>query len=83
MAIAYRVKERLRDFYRAMDRFEARQILSELLRHCSNRAMPLEIQRLGRTIGKWFDKICNYHVAREGDGRCRRWPESSPVTGTP
>ena len=68
VAIAYRVKERLRDFYRSADRFEARQILGELARHCRKRAMPPEIQRLGKTIAKWFDKLCNYHLAKVSNG---------------
>jgi transposase len=68
VAIAYRVKERLRDFYREPDLGEARRILQDLKGHCINPAMPPEIQRLGRTIGTWFDKICNYHVARMSNG---------------
>ena len=68
VAVAYRIKERLRDFYRARDAFEARQILAELLRHCLKRAMPPEIQRLGKTIRRWFDKICNYHLAKVSNG---------------
>ena len=27
-----------------------------------------EPQKLGRTIRKWFDKICNYHLARVSNG---------------
>ena len=50
VAIAYRVKERLRDFYRTDDPDEARALLDELQRHCVKKAMPPEIQRLGRTI---------------------------------
>jgi transposase len=68
VAIAYRVKERLRDFYRTDDPLEARLMLSELERHCLKRAMPQEIQRLGRTIKKWFDKILNYHLAKVSNG---------------
>jgi len=68
VAVAYRIKERLRDSYRARDAFEARQILAELLRHCLKRAMPPEIQRLGKTIRRWFDKICNYHLAKVSNG---------------
>lgn len=64
VAIAYRVKERLRDFYRTRDPDEARTMLRELLEHCLSRAMPWEIQRLGQTIETWFDKICNFHLAR-------------------
>ncbi len=68
VAIAYRVKERLRDFYRCTDPEEARRLLEELLEHCLKRAMPPEIQKLGRTIRTWFDKICNYHEARVSNG---------------
>jgi transposase len=68
VAIAYRIKERLRDFYGTYDPKEARAMLDELQRHCVKRAMPPEIQRLGRTIRQWFDKICNFHVARVSNG---------------
>ncbi len=68
VAIAYRVKERLRDFYRCSGLDEARQMLSELVEHCVRRAMPPEIQRLGRTIRTWFDKIANFHIARVSNG---------------
>ena len=39
-------------------------MLEELLEHCVSRAMPPEIQKLGKTIETWFEKICNFHVAR-------------------
>ena len=68
MAIAYRVKERLRDFYRATNPDEARQLLEELQGHCLKRAMPPEVQKLGRTIRDWFAKICNYHLAKMSNG---------------
>jgi transposase len=68
VAIAYRVKERLRDFYRTRDPDVARQLLTELEEHCLRRAMPPEVRRLGRTIKNWFDKIANFHVARVSNG---------------
>jgi transposase len=68
VAIAYRVKERLRDFYRAPDYASARVILEELKHHCTKKAMPPEIQKLGRTIQRWFDKLCNYHIAKMSNG---------------
>jgi transposase len=68
VAVAYRVKERLRDFYRTRDPDEARAMLEELQGHCLRRAMPPEIQKLGRTIRTWFDKIANYHLARVSNG---------------
>ena len=68
VAIAYRIKERLRDFYATPDPDEARRLLEELKAHCLKKAMPPEVQKLGRTISKWFDKLCNYHVARVSNG---------------
>ena len=68
VAIAYRVKERLRDFYRANDEIEARAMLEELVKHCLQAAMPPEIQKLGRTMHRWFEKICNYHIAKVSNG---------------
>jgi transposase len=64
VALAYRVKERLRDFYRCWDAEEARAMLDDLQTHCLKKAMPPEIRKLGRTLKEWFDKICNYHLAR-------------------
>jgi transposase len=68
VAIAYRIKERLRDFYGTADPDVARQLLEELKDHCLKKAMPPEVQKLGRTISKWFDKLCNYHLARVSNG---------------
>jgi transposase len=68
VAIAYRVKERLREFYRAKSLPAARHMLEELIEHCRRRTMPPELQKLGRTLHHWFDKICNYHIARISNG---------------
>jgi transposase len=68
VAIAYRVKERLREFYRTHDPEMAKAMLRELEAHCRRRTMPPEIQRLGRTLGAWFEKIANFHLARVSNG---------------
>jgi transposase len=68
VAIAYRVKERLRDFYRCTDPDTARGMLSELIEHCTRPAMPPELRKLGATLQRWFDKICNVHLARVSNG---------------
>jgi len=68
VAIAYRMKERLRDFYATTNLAEARAMLEELVAHCTKRSMPPEIQKLGRTIRSWFDKIVNFHLARVSSG---------------
>ena len=58
----------MRDFYRTFDATEARAMLDELQEHCRRTSMPPEIQKLGRTIRNWFDKICNFHLARISNG---------------
>ncbi len=68
VAIAYRIKERLRDFYRAAGPDHARAMLAELKDHCLKRAMPPEVQKLGSTISRWFDKIWNFHLAKVTHG---------------
>ena len=68
VAIAYRIKERMRDFYRASDGATARELLGELVFHCTRDAMPPEIRKLGATLKRWFDKICNYHLSRVTNG---------------
>jgi transposase len=68
VAIAYRVKERLREFYRTRGLPQARAMLEELIEHCRRPTMPAELHKLGRTLQQWFDKICNYHLARISNG---------------
>lgn len=68
VAIAYRVKERLREFYRCTDGEAARTMLGELIDHCQRPAMPPELRKLGGTLNRWFDKICNFHIARVSNG---------------
>ena len=69
VAIAYRVKERLRDFYRTSDPDEARLILEEL-----EGSLPASGPCPPRSKGSdgrcktWFDKICNFHLARVSNG---------------
>ena len=68
VAIAYRVKERLRDFYKEPDPKAAEAMLAELRDHCLRKAMPPELRRLGKTISTWFAKLCNFHLARVSNG---------------
>lgn len=68
VAIAHRVKERVREFYQCGDKDTARGMLAELVEHCRRLSMPKEIRRLGATIQRWFEKIWNYHLARVSNG---------------
>ena len=47
---------------------KSRSMLDELQGHCLRPSMPPEIQKLGRTIKHWFDKIANFHIARVSNG---------------
>lgn len=68
VAIAYRVKERLREFYRTRDPNHSRAILADLVEHCQRPTIPPELHKLGRTLQQWFEKICSYHLARISNG---------------
>lgn len=68
VAIAYRVKERIRQFYQCLNLEEARMMLTEVIEHCQKKVMPKELQQFARTLKKWFEKICNYHLARISNG---------------
>jgi transposase len=68
VAIAYLVKERLREFYRCTDIDTARTMLAELIDHCLKPGLPPELNKLARTLKAWFDKICNFHIARISNG---------------
>lgn len=68
VAIAYRVKERIREFYQCGDKDTARGMLTDLVEHCRRPSMPREIRRFGATIQRWFEKIWNYHLARVSNG---------------
>ena len=64
VAIAYLIKERIRDFYRTVSKDTAAAMLSEIIAICGHPSRPDEIRKLGRTLNKWYAKICNYHLAR-------------------
>jgi transposase len=64
VAIAYRMKERLRELYQHRDIEQATAMLTELIDHAALPAMPPEIGKLGRTLKRWSTKITNYHLAR-------------------
>jgi transposase len=68
VAIAYRVKERLREFYRTSEPAVAQEMLAELVAHCKKPSMPPELKRLGRSLERWFDKICAYHLEKISNG---------------
>ena len=68
VAFAYRVKGRLREFYRCTRLEEACTMLADLQDHCCRCEMSPQVRRLGATIGHWFEKICNYPPTRMSNG---------------
>ncbi len=68
VAMAHRAKEALRDFYLLDNIDDAREHLDALVSHCTRREMSPEIQRLGRTLRRWFEKLCNWHESRVSNG---------------
>ena len=69
VAIAYRVKERVRDFYR-----DERSRRSPPHARRARRALPQARHAAGGPTARtdparqWFDKICNFHLARMSNG---------------
>ena len=61
-------KNDYREFYRCTDIDTARAMLGELIEHCKRPSMPAELRKLGRTLQRWSDKICNFHIARVSNG---------------
>ena len=68
VAIAHRAKEYLRDFYAMTDVDDAHHALATLADHCTKIEMSPEVQRFGRSIKRWFDKILNWHRAKVSNG---------------
>ena len=68
VALAYRVKEAICDFYEMNNYQSAKDYLSEIVNHIKKPSMPKELQRLGRTIERWFEKITAYHLAKITNG---------------
>jgi transposase len=68
VAIAYRVKEALKDFYETTNIDDATEMLRRIQHHCRRRSMPKELQSFGNTIKRWFDKILAWHQARISNG---------------
>ena len=69
VAIAYRVKERLRDFYRARSPSRpARCSPSSSNTATKPRHATGGTKSSARTLRQWFDKICNYHLAKMSNG---------------
>lgn len=68
VAITYRIKERLREFYDQVSLEDGKRILDELIEHCQKIAMPPEVQKLGSTLKTWYSQVLAYHQAHHTNG---------------
>ena len=68
VAITYSFKEAIRRYYQVDSHEEAKEVLYELIDQAKRKHMPYEVQRLGRTIERWFEQIHNYHIAKVSNG---------------
>jgi len=68
VAITYRIKERLREFYDQTSLESAREFLDELITHCQKPSMPPEVHKLGATLTAWHTQILAYHLAHHSNG---------------
>jgi len=65
---AWNAKEVVRQIYDHTDPALARDWVDEIARDFTDDTMPLEVRRLGRTIGRWRDQIVAWHDAHVSNG---------------
>jgi transposase len=65
---AWNAKEVVRQTYDHTDPALAAAWVDEIARDFTDETMPLEVRRLGRTIGKWRDQIVAWHQAHVSNG---------------
>jgi transposase len=65
---AWNAKEVVRQIYDHTDPELAAEWVAEITRDFTDESMPLEVRRLGRTIGKWAAQIVAWHHAHVSNG---------------
>jgi transposase len=65
---AWNAKEVIRQTYAHTDPELADQWVAEIIRDFADEAMPIEVQRLGRTIRKWANQITAWHRSHVSNG---------------
>ena len=68
MWFAWNAKEVVRQTYDHTDPNLAAEWVAEIARDFTDETMPLEVRRLGRTIGQWRDQIVAWHYAHGSNG---------------
>ena len=65
---AWNAKEVVRQIYEHSDHELAVEWVADIGRDFTDGEMPVEVQRLGRTITKWADQICAWHLSHVSNG---------------
>lgn len=65
---AWNAKEVVRQIYDHTDHALAVAWVDEIVRDFTDCEMPIEVRRLGRTIGKWRDQIVAWHRSHVSNG---------------
>ena len=65
---AWYAKESVRDIYQINCPQLAAEFTQQLSHDLQDRSLPPEIQRLGRTIGRWATQITNWHLSAVTNG---------------
>jgi transposase len=65
---AWNAKEVVRQIYDHTDVELANDWVDAIVRDFADAEMPLEVRRLGRTIGRWRDQIIAWHRSRVSNG---------------
>jgi transposase len=66
--LTWHAKEVVRQIYDHTDPAVAEAWVDEIIRDFTDRAMPLEVRRLGRTIKRWRDQIVAWHRSHVSNG---------------
>jgi len=65
---AWNAREVVRQIYDHTDPELAVEWVAEIGRDFTDPEMPLEVRRLGRTITRWADQICAWHLSQVSNG---------------
>ena len=68
MKLTWHAKEAVRQIYEHADPALVDAWVDEIIRDFADRAMPLEVRRLGRTIRWWRDQIVAWHRSHVSNG---------------
>ncbi|MGB3410350.1 MAG: transposase [Microthrixaceae bacterium] len=66
--MTWHAKETLRGIYPIEEPADAEELIDQLISEFLNKAHPVEVQALGRTLRTWREQILAWHQARVSNG---------------